>query len=89
MRAKIWKAVRKIYAFGILVYFAGSGVRAVRIPSFPIGSTTWAFTPFTHSAGRSPSWCESGRHLSLVDLTDVQLEALDKFTQSLTEAKQQ
>jgi hypothetical protein len=33
MRAKIWKAVRKIYVFGILVYFAGSGVRAVRIPS--------------------------------------------------------
>jgi hypothetical protein len=33
MRAKIWKGIRKIYAFGILVYFAGSGVRAVRIPS--------------------------------------------------------
>ncbi len=29
------------------------------------------------------------QQVSLLDLTDVQLEALDKFTQSLTAAKQQ
>jgi hypothetical protein len=34
MRAKIWKGLRKIYVLGILIYFAGSGVRALQIPSF-------------------------------------------------------
>ena len=33
MRAKIWKGLKKIYALGILVYFAGSGVRALQIPA--------------------------------------------------------
>jgi hypothetical protein len=28
----MWKGLKKIYALGILVYFAGSGVRALQIP---------------------------------------------------------
>ena len=34
MRAKIWKAVQKLYAVGILVYFAAAGIGGVSISDF-------------------------------------------------------
>ena len=30
MRAEIWKAVQKLYAVGILVYFAAAGILDIR-----------------------------------------------------------
>ena len=38
MRAEIWKAVQKLYAVGILVYFAAAGILGVSISDF----TDWA-----------------------------------------------
>ena len=35
MRAEIWKAVQKLYAVGILVYFAAAGIVALLIASEP------------------------------------------------------
>src|SRR5204862_8223458 len=34
MRAEIWKAVQKLYAVGILVYFAAAGIGGVSISDF-------------------------------------------------------
>lgn len=34
MRAEIWKAVRNLYAAGILVYFGAAGILAVSMPDF-------------------------------------------------------
>src|SRR5438477_8094353 len=34
MRAEIWKAVQKLYAVGILVYFAAAGIVGVSISDF-------------------------------------------------------
>jgi len=34
MRAEFWKAVRKLYAVGILVYFAAGGILAISISDF-------------------------------------------------------
>ena len=34
MRAEIWKAVQKLYAVGILVYFAAAGILGVSISDF-------------------------------------------------------
>ena len=45
MRAKIWKGLKKIYALGILVYFAGSGVRALQIPDF----SDWLYYMCAHA----------------------------------------
>ena len=45
MRAKIWKTVEKIYVFGILVYFAAAGIRALTMPSF----SDWARYMSSHA----------------------------------------
>ena len=34
MRAKLWEAVQKLYAVGILVYFAWAGILALSITDF-------------------------------------------------------
>src|SRR5437868_15477075 len=51
MRAEIWKAVQKLYAVGILVYFAAAGIGGVSIFDF----SDWASFMGRH-AGYAFAW---------------------------------
>ena len=66
MSAEIWKTVRKLYAAGILVYFAASSVLAISITDF----SDWAAFTGRHAAyafvwpaaavAQIHLWCRSG-----------------------------
>jgi len=72
MRAKLWEAVQKLYAVGILVYFAWAGIFALSITdfsqwvSFMGHHAVYAFAWPITAAAQINSWLEpSGLEPSL------------------------
>jgi hypothetical protein len=72
MRAELWKSVQKLYAVGILVYFAGAGILALSISDFSQWASfmgrhaVYAFAWPIAAAAQIKSWLEpSGLERSL------------------------
>jgi hypothetical protein len=66
MRTEVWKAVRRLYAAGILVYFAAAGVLAISIADFSdwasfMCHTVYAFAWPVAAAAQINSWRRSGQ----------------------------
>jgi hypothetical protein len=66
MRAEVWKAVRRLYAAGILVYFAAASILAISIADFSDWASfmgrhaIYAFAWPLAAAAQINSWRRSG-----------------------------